>query len=92
MNKFEKEVQAFFKKIMAEEACDIADVIFTSIGEKKVFIANSWNDYGDDIEQYIYGAVTEDGFMKLTDEEKKDIMRNAIKDNFESIFDKTFDE
>ena len=92
MNEFEKEVKATFKKIMAEEACDLAEVLFNSEDEKSVFIANVWNDYGDDIEQHVYGAVTEAEFMNSTNAKKEELVRNAIKDNFESIFDKSFNE
>ena len=92
MNEFEKEVQAIFKKIMTEETFDLAEILFVSENEKRVFVDNVWNEYGDDIEQHVYGAVTEEEFAKCTAEKKAELVRNAIKDNYESICDKPFDE
>ena len=79
-----------FVSIMANEACDMAEVLFTTEREKRHFIENTWADYGDDIESFVEGAT--DDFEGETEENQKNIVRDAIEANFESIFDKSFDE
>ena len=84
-------IETLFKKQMFENVCDFAETLFTSEVEKTEFINKAWEDYGDDIEEHINGAVG-DTFNEQPTKEKERLIREAIKDNFESIFDKLFDE
>ena len=92
MDKFENKVKELFCNLMESDACDLAECIFTSVEEKRNFIQNSWNDYGDDIVAFVEGNGSDDEFLELPRPVQETVVIEAIKANFESIFDKPFDE
>jgi hypothetical protein len=89
---FDKNVEKLFKELMSTEACDLAEVIFISKEEKEKFIEKAWNDYGDDITEYIEGIDSIEKYMSMPTPVQEQVVIEAIKANFESIFDKPFDE
>ena len=92
MDEFENKVKELFCNLMEADACDLAECIFTSVEEKRNFIQNSWNDYGDDIVAFVEGNGSDDEFLALPRTVQETVVIEAIKANFESIFDKPFDE
>lgn len=91
MEDFDTAIKNVFRKIMSEEACDMAGIIFSSDNEKSAFIENAWIDYGDDIEEHIIGNCGEgDAFLDASQEEQEAYVREAIKDNSKSLFDDSF--
>ena len=91
MNDFDTVIKNVFRKVMDEEACDLAELVFNSANEKSAFIENAWNDYGDDIEEHIIGSCGEgDAFLDASEEKQKAYVRKAIKDNSDVIFDDSF--
>ena len=92
MDKYESVVKDLFVKHMTSDACDLAELIFTSEKEKEEYIENAWKDYGDDIIAFVDGWGAEEQFIDLSDNEKNEVMIEAIKANFRGIFEKNFDE
>ena len=90
--RFTEAVKKHFMDAMSVEACDMAEVLFNSIHEKHCFIENAWHDYGDDIEAFVDGEGSMEEFLELPNPAQYEVVLGAIKANFESIFDKSFDE
>ena len=89
--KFTEVVKALFEENM-KDACDLAECIFVSTEERNDFIQNAWKEYGDDIEAFVDGEGSIDEFLELHPWVQSEVVIGAIKANFESIFDKPYDD
>lgn len=76
--------QVFFE--VMKDALDLQEVLFVNEDEREKHIEKLWNEYGDDIEEYIVGFNGEDvNFSKLKQSEQIEQMKHAIYDNRESL-------
>lgn len=89
--KFTEVVKELFIENM-KDACDLAECVFVSAEERSSFIQNAWQEYGDDIEAFVDGEGSIDEFLELSPWVQSEVVIGAIKANFESIFDKPYDE
>jgi hemerythrin-like domain-containing protein len=86
---FSNKVKELFVKVLAEEACDLAELIFKDDAEKQSYIDNAVSEYLDSIEEHILGDVEdESAFMTLADDVKLEKVKAAVADNSEAIFGK----
>lgn len=85
---YSEKVKELFTKVLADEACDLAEIQFKDETEKQKYIENAIEQYIDDIEAHIEGDVEPEKFMTLADDVKLEKVKAAIADNSESIFGK----
>lgn len=85
---YDEKVTELFKKVLADEACDLAQLVFKDENEKTVYIDNAVNEYIDDIQEHIEGEIEPEEFMALADDVKLEKVKAAIADNSEAIFGK----
>jgi hypothetical protein len=85
---YHEKVKELFATILADEACDLAEIQFKDDAEKQSYIDNAINNYIDDIEAHIEGDVEPEAFMTLADDVKSEKVKAAIADNSEAIFGK----
>jgi hypothetical protein len=85
---YNEKVTELFKKVLADEACDLAELIFKDENEKTAYIDNAVNEYIDDIQEHIEGEIEPKEFMVLADDVKLEKVKAAIADNSEAIFGK----
>lgn len=83
---YQETVKELFTRILDEEACDLAELVFTSNAEKQDYITGAVIEYIDDIEAHIEGEYEPEEFMNLSYDEQYDLVQAAIADNSESIF------
>ena len=79
MDEFENKVKELFCNSMETDACDLAECIFTSVEEKRNFIQNSWNDYGDDIVAFVWGTEAMMNSLRCLDLFKKQLLLKQLK-------------
>lgn len=85
-------IKKHFIDIMNKETCYKAQLYFINNKEKKCFIINSWNDYGDVIEKFIIEEIGKKNFLLQSEIIQMNFIRNAINNNFNMIFDNSFNE
>ena len=85
---YNEKVTELFKKVLADEACDLAELVFKDENEKTAYIDNAVNEYIDDIQEHIEGEIEPEEFMVLADDVKLEKVKAAIADNSEAIFGK----
>ena len=85
---YQETVKELFTRILDEEACDLAELVFTDNDEKQDYITDAAIEYIDDIEEHIEGEYDPEEFMNLSYDEQYDLVKAAIADNSESIFGK----
>ena len=85
---FSNKVKELFVKVLADEACDLAEIQFKDDAEKQSYIDNAVDEYLDSIEEHILGDVEEEEFMALADDVKLEKVKAAVADNSEAIFGK----
>lgn len=85
---FSNKVSELFKKVLSDEACDLAELIFKNEAEKTAYIENAVKEYLDAIEEHITGDTEIETFMMLADDVKLEKVKAAIADNSETIFGK----
>ena len=85
---FSEKVKELFAKVLSDEACDLAEIVFKDETEKQKYIENAINEYVDDIEAHIEGDIEPEKFMTLADDIKLEKVKAAIADNSEAIFGK----
>lgn len=85
---YHEKVKELFAQILADEACDLAEIQFKDDAEKQSYIDNAISNYIDDIEAHIEGDKEPEEFMTLADDVKRELVKAAIADNSESIFGK----
>jgi hypothetical protein len=83
---FQSTVKEIYSRILDDEACDLAGLVFTDNNEKQNYITNSIIEYIDDIEAHIEGEYEPEEFMNLSYDEQYELVQAAIADNSESIF------
>jgi hypothetical protein len=83
---YQETVKELFTRILDEEACDLAELVFTSNAEKQDYITDAAIEYIDDIEEHIEGEYEPEEFMNLSYDEQCDLVKAAIADNSEAIF------
>jgi hypothetical protein len=85
---YHDKVKELFTKVLADEACDLAEIQFKNDAEKQKYIENAIKEYIDDIEAHIEGESEPEEFMTLADDVKLEKVKAAIADNSEAIFGK----
>lgn len=85
---YHEKVKELFTNILADEACDLAEIQFKDEAEKQSYIDNAIDNYIDDIEEHIEGEAEPEEFMTLADDVKLEKVKAAIADNSEAIFGK----
>jgi hypothetical protein len=88
MPAYHEKINVLFAKVLADEACDLAEIIFKDEAEKQQYIDNAVDTYIDDIEAHIEGDVDPEEFMTLADDIQEEKVKAAIADNSEAIFGK----
>ena len=88
MTAYHEKIKELFSKILADEACDLAEIVFKDEAEKQQYIDNAIETYIDDIEAHIEGDVDPEEFMTLADDIQEEKVKAAIADNSEAIFGK----
>ena len=75
-------------KDMLSEATDLVEKEFESISEKNEWVDKQWQNYGDDITEYLKGLVSPENTeeSKLIENVSLQDMTAAIKANSEGIF------
>jgi hypothetical protein len=85
---YQEKVKELFAQVLADEACDLAEIQFKDDAEKQSYIDNAIANYIEDIEAHIEGEKEPEEFMTLADDVKRDLVKAAIADNSEAIFGK----
>lgn len=85
-NAYQEKVKELFAKVLREEACDLAGLLFNSEAEKETYIADAAADYLDSIEILIEDQIDQNEFLLLDEEAQIEMVKSAIAENSEAIF------
>lgn len=83
----EKKIKDMFFEIMPD-ACDLAKLEFNSQREKEIYIEGAWEEYSDDIIEYVEGAVGDEQLSIMDDDRLTELVQEAISANSASILGK----
>lgn len=83
----EKRIKDMFFEIMPD-ACDLAKLEFNSQREKDIYISGAWEEYSDDIIEYVAGSRSDEELSIIDDYQLKELVQSAIEYNSASIFGK----